>query len=146
MNDPFPKDSHVKEEKRSRTLLFTSLLVLSAFFLFVCVLFIREYMLLRHSGVLRFHHPRFTPFQPSGSTSPAVTNVELIENWMTFDYINMSFQLPPQLLRDELHISDPAYPRLSIRRAAKESGVSRDAYLVQVKTIVQNYLLSKNLP
>ena len=146
MNDSPSKEPRVKEEKRSRTLLLTSLLILSAFFLFVCVLFIREYLLLRHSGVLRFHHPRFAPFQQMGSTSPVVINVELIENWMTFDYINMSFQLPPQLLRDELHISDPAYPRLSIRRAAKESGISRDVYLAQVKRIVQNYLLSKNLP
>lgn len=146
MNDPILKDSYAKKDEQSRVVLLASLTILGAFFLLVCVLFVRDYMVLRHSGVLRFHHPRLTPFQQVGSTSPVVTNVGMIENWMTFDYINMSFELPPQLLRDGLHISDPSYPRLSIRRAAKESGVSRDVYLAQIRTIIQNYLLSKNIP
>lgn len=145
----FPTKEHrVGKDRRNKRSLGILLFILVTLFVFICFVFIREYLLLQHEGVLRVHQLRNNITQyPIASTSPLqISNVEMIENWMTFDYINESFQLPPSVLQDGLHIIDPHYPRMSIRRAARERGTSRDIYLLEVKTVIREYLLSNKAP
>lgn len=142
------KQSLVRKERRSKWSLGTLLFILVALFVFICFVFIREYLLLQHGGVIRVHQSRNNITQyPVASTSPIkISNVEMIENWMTFEYINASFQLPPDVLLDGLHITDSHYPRMSIRRAARDRGISRDLYLLEVKAVIREYLLSNKAP
>lgn len=135
-------------ERRNKKSLIIFLAVLSVLFFLVLFLFVREYAILRHDGILRFHQLKNNALQYQvGSTTPVlISNVEMIENWMTFDYVNASFRLPQDVLRDALLITDPNYPHISIHRAAKERGISRDAYLLLVKAAIREYLLSHRIP
>lgn len=148
MRNPFFKRSSLGGGRHHHALLVVLLIIFLALFMFVLRVFIRDYILLRHSGILHSRPPRSILLpQQMGSTSPLViANVDLVENWMTFDYLNASFGLPPEILRDGLHITDPVYPRLSIRRAAKEANVSRDVYLEEVKNIIREYLAARKMP
>lgn len=49
---------------------------------------------------------------------------EQIQGWMTFRYINLVFNLPPDYLKASLKISDPSYPSLTLNSWAKKSRIS----------------------
>lgn len=148
MSQLFFKDLPAGRERRTKKSLVIFLTILTALFVFVSVVFVREYMILRQSGIFRAHQLRNSvPFYQTGSTTTsAISRVEMIEDWMTFDYLNASFQLPQNMLRDGLHITDPHYPRMSIRRAARDRGIAREVYLLEVRAFIQEYLLSNKTP
>lgn len=130
------------KERRHKRSLVIFLGIFAVLFVFVCALFVREYLLLRHSGLLRPH----APYQTREASPRLISNIEKIESWMTFDYLSASFGIPTEVLRERLHIMNDHYPRMSIRRAARERGIPPEEYLAQVKKIIQEYLLSKNIP
>jgi len=45
---------------------------------------------------------------------PTQSDIAFLRSWMTFDYINHLFRLPPGYLAGKLSISDSHYPRLTI--------------------------------
>lgn len=86
------------------------------------------------NNVLRPHyHYRnyFSPAQP--------VTVDTIQLWMTFDYINFVFHLPPNYLRDALKITDPHYPRLQIGRYARHGNKNPQELVNAVQNAVRNY-------
>src|SRR3989339_1165375 len=125
-----------KERRRKRSLIIF-LGILAMLFVFVCMLFVREYFSLRHSGFLRPH----AAYQGREVNLRLISNIEKIESWMTFDYLSASFGIPAEMLRERLYITNSHYPRMSIRRAAREQGVPPEEYLAQVKEVIQEYLL-----
>lgn len=62
-----------------------------------------------------------------------------IEGWMTFGFINRSFNLPPKYLKDALGVTDPKYPNVTLNRWAKESEASAADLLEEVRLLVRNY-------
>lgn len=66
-----------------------------------------------------------------------------IQDWMTFEYLNTVFDLPPEYLKISLHITDPAYPRLSLRAFARRAHFSTAAVVESVRRSVSQL---KNQP
>ena len=110
--------------------LFTAHGVLLAVLIVLCaiaaVLLTRDIYLLSHSGELRAmrsHHIR-TPG---------------IQSWMTFDYVNVIFKLPPAYLRTELHITDPRYPNIQISHYAARNRLNTAQFVGEIETAIHNY-------
>jgi hypothetical protein len=68
-----------------------------------------------------------------------------IESWMTFDYVNVVFGLPPSYLSDALHVTDARYPHLSISRWAREEATTSPAMLGAVQSAVRGYSATGDL-
>jgi hypothetical protein len=64
----------------------------------------------------------------------------IIRSWMTFDYLNSSFNLPATYLKTQLSISDPTYPKLTIGKFAKDTNQSASSTLGAVQNAVRQYL------
>ena len=56
-----------------------------------------------------------------------------VQDWMTFNYLNAVFKLPPGYLQGALGIQDARYPALSLRQYAQSRGIDDNAFLGQVK-------------
>ena len=69
-----------------------------------------------------------------------LSNVNLIAEWMTFGYVNKSFNLPPDYLKTKLGISDSTYPNVTISKITKGQGLSTNVYLETIKNAVGDYL------
>lgn len=63
--------------------------------------------------------------------------VDEVAGWMTFEYLDRVFALPPEALKDALGITDPRYPRLSIRRWASAAGLDQALALERVKQAIR---------
>ncbi len=61
---------------------------------------------------------------------------EVLRPWMTFEYVNRVFGLPPEVLKDALHIADPKYPKLTIASFARKAGISADAAVARVAAVI----------
>ena len=89
------------------------LVILIAVLAFLCVLFFRDYSQLERATGMP------TPAQiwraRTLTRAPlSLQDVGIVRSWMTFDYLNRVFRLPPGYLKDALHISDARYPHLSL--------------------------------
>jgi hypothetical protein len=71
-------------------------------------------------------------------TRPASLPLADIQPWMTFDYLNHVFNLPPEYLRQSLNISDPAYPRLQIGHYTREKKIDTTVFLNAVRQAIRN--------
>ena len=76
-----------------------------------------------HDGI-RYRHLMY-------SVQPAT-----VEDWMTFNYLNSVFLLPPLYLAQTLGIQDPSYPNLSIRQYAVRHGLDTGTVLAQVRSAI----------
>lgn len=56
-----------------------------------------------------------------------------IGDWMTFDYLNAVFKLPPEYLQTALGIQDSRYPNISLRQYAQNHAIDEDIFLGQVQ-------------
>jgi hypothetical protein len=75
---------------------------------------------------------------------PATLEPAAIATWMTFDYLNMVFKLPPDYLKTSLSITDARYPRLTIKRLAADQKADPAIALTAVKAAVQAFLSVQN--
>lgn len=111
-------------------------------FLLFCtlsLLFIASFLFLRQLNNLKsggkFH---------IGRTRSVLIDVNKIQNWMTFDYINRSFSLPNDYLKNEFVITDNKYPRITITREALNKKENIDIFIAEVKKDIQKYIDSVN--
>jgi hypothetical protein len=75
---------------------------------------------------------------------PSALEPAAIATWMTFDYLNMVFKMPPDYLKNELNITDARYPRLTIKRMATDRKANAALILTGVKAAVENFLSVQN--
>lgn len=71
-------------------------------------------------------------------------DVSYIQAWMTFDYINTAFNIPPSYLSNYVHSS--LYPHLSISHYARENATSSAALTTVVADAVRSYLIASSMP
>lgn len=71
-------------------------------------------------------------------------DVSKIQNWMTFDYINRSFSLPQDYLKNEFNITDIKYPRITLTKEALNKKENIDIFSAEIKNVVQKYIDSVN--
>lgn len=66
-------------------------------------------------------------------------SADQIQNWMTFRYINMLFNLPSDYLRTNLNISNNHYPNLTISSWAAQAKVNSTDALAKTIAAVKAY-------
>lgn len=76
----------------------------------------------------------------------SLADLNYIREWMSYDYINKSFNLPPAYLKSELNIPETAYPNVLISKTAKDKQTAAAAYLTTVKEAVRKYLSPTQTP
>jgi hypothetical protein len=89
------------------------------------------------------HHARdiagFVASRTAHHPAPTST-AAYIQPWMTFDYVNQVFGLPPTYLQDALDIQDARYPNVSIAHYAEIIGASEAAVLDEVTVTLRRAL------
>lgn len=115
--------------------------VLLAILLFFLV---RQYQILRRESIIS---ARESWLMNALKNHPHLTanDTGVIRSWMTFDYLNKLFNLPPDYLKTQLSVTDPAYPKLTIGTLAKDAGRQASSTLAEVQNDVRQYL-SNPLP
>jgi hypothetical protein len=106
--------------------------------LLVIVLAVTTYLLIGDVAFHRAVSPLASPrrMRTMLQTAPPPTISE-VSAWMTFEYLNRVFKLPPDTLKSALGITDPRYPRLSIHRWAVASGQDEALALERVKQAIR---------
>lgn len=66
-------------------------------------------------------------------------NPDNIQSWMTFDYINRIFKLPPEYLKTQLTITDRKYPNIEIKNYAKSQNEDVNTIIENLKQSIKNY-------
>jgi hypothetical protein len=69
-----------------------------------------------------------------------VNDINTVQSWMTFDYINKVFKLPPDYLKNTLGVSDNRYPNETIGHYARSKKEKFSVVLNQVQEALHNYL------
>jgi hypothetical protein len=67
-------------------------------------------------------------------------DVEYIDYWMTFGYIDTVFNLPSEYLKDRLNIANSRFPDITLGNYAKDAGLDRATFIVEVKKAVKDFL------
>lgn len=68
------------------------------------------------------------------------SNVNLIRPWMTFDYVNRTFDLPNDVLKTDFAITDARYPYIPLGAYARQRHETSAAFTSQVREAVKNYV------
>ncbi len=76
--------------------------------------------------------------------SPTASDVGIVASWMTFDYINKLFSVPPAYLETGLNISDSRYPQISLSGYARSRKINVAVFVSEVQSALHNYLADKN--
>lgn len=69
-----------------------------------------------------------------------VADVEYIDTWMTFQYINFVFNIPEAYLKNTLKIEDPRYPNMTLGRYVKNKNLDKTKFVKDMKKIVREYV------
>jgi hypothetical protein len=117
------------------------LIGLAALLVILLVSLFAQYESLRQAEIISAHEfqrsqilERHAPLAPSEAS--------VVRLWMTFDYVNKIFALPPDYLKTQLNVSDSHYPRLTIGEYAESVKVDQTTALTQVQNAVRNYTTS----
>lgn len=62
-----------------------------------------------------------------------------IGSWMTFNYLNVVFKLPPDYLRQQLAITDNRYPNVSIDAYSRRNHLDSQAVLLSIQKAIDSY-------
>jgi hypothetical protein len=122
-----------------------ALVLIVAILLVLVASFVFDIRRLHTNGVFNYTHSAHG-FYRLGPRPATLSDVNLIAPWMTFDYINKSFNLPADYLKTTLGISNPSYPHLVISKTAGEFSFSTSTYLENIKNAVSSYLTQNSLP
>ena len=110
--------------------------VLLALLLFVLLL---QYESLRRDEAIRARTAWFVSALRD-RTGSAAASAATIQTWMTFDYLNRAFGLPPAYLKERLSVTDPRYPKLTIGELAEDEHAAASSTLGAVRAAVEAYL------
>lgn len=69
-----------------------------------------------------------------------------VRSWMTFEYVNRLFALPPGYLKTALRIADARYPKMTVGSYAKRLGVSPAAFLSEVENAIRGFEAGTSTP
>ncbi|MDP2103520.1 MAG: hypothetical protein Q8K26_01200 [Candidatus Gracilibacteria bacterium] len=69
-----------------------------------------------------------------------VADIEYIDTWMTFQYINFVFNIPEDYLRDTFRIEDVRYPNMTLGRYVKDQKIDKIQFIVEMKKIARDFM------
>lgn len=124
------------EEKWIRILLIALTGVLAVLLIFVFA----QYRALQQEQLVGARQLRAALFLEHHAPLP-VSFASTIRTWMTFDYVNKLFALPPQYLENQLGIAvSSSYPRTTISNYAKSIQLDPAIFLNKVEDAVRMYM------
>ena len=125
-------------EKKLKTGLLVILSVLVAILVFLLAWAARDYRRAQALEKAETARSALSNERLNGPLSKA--EVGDIAGWMTFDYVNYLFALPPQYLKTAVPVNDSKYPGLSLNSFARHSNQNRAAVLQAVQAAVTAHL------
>src|SRR5208283_6194519 len=90
-----------------------AVIVLAVILVVLVIFFVIDYRALRHAQIVHNHQSWLAAILAHHAPLSA-NDVDVIRPWMTFDYINTAFRLPPDYLKTQLSVVDTRYPQLTI--------------------------------
>lgn len=127
--------------KKMSSLESSLIMVLITLLLVFSVLLVRNIQFAHKTGVFENHLPiseLLLKHKQMNETS--MTDIEYIDAWMTFQYINFIFDIPEDYLKKELSIEDPKYPNITLGKYIKNKGVNRTDFIKRVKEKVYEHM------
>ena len=112
----------------------TFIIIFLSFVIIVCLIF-STLSIIRFERHLSSSGRRFF----SAHQKFGVRNINNIQGWMTFDYLDYVFSLPPLYLKQHLNLSDQRYPNISINQYAKKHNIDQTIFLQNIKTTLSTY-------
>jgi hypothetical protein len=119
------------------------LVILSVVLVALCVMLFRQYQIAARREAVSAARMHFADVVKHHSLSAA--DAGLIESWMTFGYVAVSFKVPASYLSSQLSIatSTPVgYPNITIGRYARSIATSTDDMTTAVRNAVSRYSAS----
>lgn len=113
--------------------------VLSLLLIFLCIFLYYRYSEISPERVI--NRERFSRLTKD-NIKLGSSDVQTIMSWMTFDYINHVFGIPPQYIKSEVNINDSRYPRLTLSRYARDNKIDEGIFTTQIQNTVKNYFLT----
>ncbi len=98
------------------------------------LLFFSDYRRLNSKGYFPGPHGWKPPHERPGA-GPA--EIDRLESWATFAFVNHVLKLPPEYLKEALAIPGSAYPNQTIAEAASVKGISAAVLLAQLKDVLR---------
>ncbi|MFA6090147.1 MAG: hypothetical protein WC774_00005 [Candidatus Gracilibacteria bacterium] len=113
------------------------LLLLILFSLFL----VHNIQLAHKSGVFN-NHTSISGYliENKRTNKTSVADIEYIDVWMTFQYINFIFGMPDNYLKDALLIKNSQYPSISIGRYIKNEKIDKITIINQIKVLTHKYV------
>ncbi len=106
--------------------------------------FVRQYRTLQREELIATHRAMTSALR--NHPLLIANDADTIRSWMTFDYLNGFFKMPPDYLKNRLSISDPAYPKMTINKFAKDIRQTPSSTLVEVQNTVRQFFASSSAP
>ena len=120
-----------------------ALIILAVILLILVVFLVANYLSLRRQQFISMRELHFSELLEHHAPL-AVSSAEIIRSWMTFDYVNKLFALPPNYLQAQLQITNSHYPKLTISSYAKSENLNVATFLGEVETAIRNYVPPAN--
>ena len=70
----------------------------------------------------------------------SIQDVEFIDTWMTFQYVNFVFSVKEDYLKDALQIDDTKYPNMPIGGYIKRNNLDKTEFINKIKDSVREYM------
>lgn len=112
-----------------------SLIIACITLVVVSGLFVTKYLTMKGRGDFKGHRSQRPPLE-----------INNLQGWMTFDYINHSFRIPESNLKNELKITDKTYPKITIRKAASLLGIPTEEFITITGKAIESYLRNPSSP
>jgi hypothetical protein len=107
------------------------------------VFFFRQYVALRRANIISARESWLsTAIKNHGHAT--VNDVDFVRSWMTFDYLDKLFNLPPDYLKTRFSIMDNRYPKLSISEYAGSSHLNKNMVTSEIIGAIRDYLTNQN--
>lgn len=114
------------------------IIVLAAILVVLIIFLVIDYRALRHAQIMHDHQSFLASILAHHAPLNA-NDVGAIRPWMTFDYVDTAFRLPPAYLAAQLPVADARYPQLTISGYAKTAHLDLTTVLNRVEGAVRAY-------
>lgn len=133
-----PRREGVVNEGREYRWVRVTVAILGVLLALAVLLIIRQGVILRRAHLMDQRAALSGFVAKHGPLTADETGV--IGPWMTFDYVNALFDLPPDFLKTTFRIQDPSYPKLTLARYASTEGYQESEFMDSLRAAVANYL------
>ena len=104
-----------------------------------------EYSHIQRRNLIATYRSKITTIINRNHSALSAKDVSYISSWMTFDYINKIFKLPPAYLKQTMAINNPTYPLITINQYARRTAMNNASLVKIVQDNVSAYFASSTV-